>query len=72
LQKIFLLIQNKDLHTIDLEDFKFGKTKITSFRLVDSSSPELQSLLADWALLANRLGGRKTRPPENISVIYLP
>jgi len=61
------------LHTVDLEDFRFGKTKITSFRLVDNSSPELQSLLSDWSLLASRLGGRKTKTPENISVrsIYI-
>ncbi len=65
---ITIVFHNKDLHTVDLEDFKFGKTKITSFRLVDSSSPELQSLLGDWSLLSNRLGGRRTKPPENISV----
>lgn len=58
----------QDLHTIDLEDYKFAKTKITSFKLVDSTNPELHSLLADWSLLASKRGLHNVRPPEHILV----
>lgn len=37
-----------DLHTIDLEDFKFGKTKITAFKIIDDSNEELKLLREDW------------------------
>lgn len=42
------LITQLDLHTIDLEDFKFGKTKITAFSLVDNTTAEHQLLMQDW------------------------
>ena len=42
------LITSLDLHTIDLEDFKFSKTKITSLRLLDTSSPDF----LDWSKAA--------------------
>ena len=58
----------QDLHTIDLEDFKFAKTKITSFRLVDSTNLELHSLLADWSLLASKRGLNNVKTPDNILV----
>ncbi|KAI1298750.1 Glutamate receptor ionotropic, kainate 2 [Halotydeus destructor] len=62
------LITSLDLHTVDLEDFKFGKTRISSYRLVDTASPELLSLMAEWSTLATRLGKRTslTQPPEHI------
>lgn len=63
------VFSQQDLHTFDLEDFKFGKTKISSFRLVDTANPELQSLLADWDLLSARVGRHsKMKKPENIQV----
>ncbi|XP_054163278.1 glutamate receptor ionotropic, kainate 2-like [Oppia nitens] len=59
------LITLLDLHTVDLEDFNYGRTKITSFRIVDSSSLELQSLIDDWPILTARLGYRRTKAPDN-------
>ncbi len=56
------------MHTINLEDFKFSKTKITSFRLVDSSNPELHSLLGDWSLLAAKRGMKNVITPQNLLV----
>lgn len=46
---IFFFASGQDLHTIDLEDFKYGGTNITSLRLVDPSNPEMQDLLRSWA-----------------------
>ncbi|PRD36550.1 UNVERIFIED_CONTAM: hypothetical protein NCL1_08365 [Trichonephila clavipes] len=36
-----------DLHTIDMEDFKYGKTNITGFRLVDENNADLQGLVVE-------------------------
>ena len=38
----------QDLHTVDLEDFKYGGTNITALRLVDPTNPALQELLQTW------------------------
>lgn len=37
----------QDLHTVDLEEFKYGGTNITAFRLVDPESPEVQKVLRE-------------------------
>lgn len=44
------LITTLDLHTIDLEDFKFSKTKITSLRLLDTTSSDY----LDWSKAASQ------------------
>ena len=36
------------MHTIDLEDFKFGKTKISAFTLIDNNTEEHRMLMNDW------------------------
>ncbi|KAF8784441.1 glutamate receptor ionotropic, kainate 2-like isoform X2 [Argiope bruennichi] len=41
------LITSLDLHTIDMEDFKYGKTNITGFRLVDENNADLQALVVE-------------------------
>ena len=61
----FFILQ--DLHTVDLEDFKFSKTRITSYRLVTAST-ELLSILEEWPILAQRLGRKAVNPPKNIKV----
>ncbi|XP_054152427.1 glutamate receptor ionotropic, kainate 2-like [Oppia nitens] len=60
------LITSLDLQTINLEDFKFAKTKITSFRLVDSTNPELYSLMTDWTQLASKRGLNNASKPTNL------
>ena len=35
------LITSLDLHLVDLDDFKYGGTNITAFRLVDPAHPEV-------------------------------
>ncbi|XP_072157051.1 glutamate receptor ionotropic, kainate 2 isoform X1 [Bemisia tabaci] len=42
------LITSLDLHSVDLEEFKYGGTNITAFRLVDPEKPELLQILRDW------------------------
>ncbi|XP_034252804.1 glutamate receptor ionotropic, kainate 2-like isoform X2 [Thrips palmi] len=42
------LITSLDLHSVDLEEFKYGGTNITAFRLVDPEKPEVQQAVKDW------------------------
>ena len=35
------IVTSLDMHSIDLEYFKFGGTNITAFRLVDPHNPEV-------------------------------
>lgn len=46
-EKQSYLITSLDLQTIDLEDFMYGKTKITSLRLIDHQNPDLAQLVKD-------------------------
>ncbi|KAH9381838.1 hypothetical protein HPB48_016353 [Haemaphysalis longicornis] len=59
------LITSLDLHTVDLEEFKYGQTKITGYRLVDVDSPELQGFLKDWEIMSSRMD-RKAPVPQTI------
>ena len=39
------IVTSLDMHSIDLEDFKFGGTNITAFRIVDPHNPEVVEVL---------------------------
>ncbi len=41
MEKIFNAVSgcSQDLHLVDLEDFRYGGTNITAFRLVDPNNP---------------------------------
>ena len=41
-----MIINLKDLHTVDLDEFKHGGTNITAFRLVDPE--KTQKVVQDW------------------------
>ena len=41
------IITSLDLHSIDLEDFKFGGSNITAFRLVDPHNPEVVEVISN-------------------------
>ena len=44
---------------MDLEDFKYGGTNITSFRLVDPHNPDVESVVKSWALGEKRFPSKK-------------
>nr|CAD7453108.1 unnamed protein product [Timema tahoe] len=50
------LITSLDLHSVDLEEFKYGGTNITAFRLVDPEKPELQKVVREWVYGELRYG----------------
>ena len=41
------IVTSLDLHSIDLEDFKFGGSNITAFRLVDPHNPEVVEVISN-------------------------
>ena len=41
---------------VELEDFKYGGTNITGFRLVDPDLPEVQHVVQDWIRGEMRFG----------------
>lgn len=45
---IFIYSFLKDLHGVDLEEFKYGGTNITALRLVDPDGPEVRKSVRDW------------------------
>lgn len=50
------LITSLDLYTVDLEEFKYGGTNITAFRLVDPDSLEVQQTIHNWTAGEAKLG----------------
>ena len=48
------IITSLDLHSIDLEDFKYGGTNITAFRLVDPHNPEVIEVINEIFLSRRR------------------
>ena len=57
------LITSLDLHSIDLEDFKYGGTNITAFRLVDPHNPEVINVVRSWILGEKRFPSRVSSNP---------
>lgn len=53
---------------MDLEDFKFGRTKITSLRILDETSPELAKIMSNWTAYAKHLNMIDVKKPDNILV----
>ncbi|XP_055710635.1 glutamate receptor ionotropic, kainate 2 isoform X2 [Phlebotomus papatasi] len=64
------LITSLDLHMVHLDEFKYGGTNITSFRLVDPEKPIVQDTIDTW-IYGETKSGRKVPfgKMTNISVI---
>lgn len=52
----------KDIHTIDLEDFMYGKIPIRAFRMVDPLKPDVQEVVKQF----NSLAGLDNRIQEKL------
>ena len=44
-EEYYYLITTLDAHTVDLEDFKYGGTNFTAFRLIDTGRPDVQNVI---------------------------
>ena len=64
------LITNFDLHLVDLEDFKYGGTNITAFRLVDPAHPEVVSVVRTWREGEMRFPSRNFPTTQLIKVFH--
>lgn len=58
----------QDLHGVDLEEFKYGGTNITAFRLVDPEKPEIQKVVRDWMYGESRFGRKMDMPSASVRV----
>lgn len=52
------IISNLDLHMVELEDFKYGGTNVTAFRLVNPELDVVRNAVKDW-VIGEELYGRK-------------
>ncbi|CAK1585393.1 unnamed protein product [Parnassius mnemosyne] len=50
------LITSLDLHSVDLEEFKYGGTNITALRLLDPERSDVQRVVRDWVYDEARKG----------------
>merc|ERR1719481_2174305 len=44
-QGYFFFLTSLDAHTVNLDDFKYGGTNFTAFRMVDVDKPEVQNVI---------------------------
>nr|AXF48840.1 ionotropic receptor IR9 [Lobesia botrana] len=67
------LITSLDLHSVDLEEFKYGGTNITSLRLLDPERADVQRVVRDWVYDEARKGRKlqlgHTSSKENMTFI---
>nr|QZH55026.1 ionotropic glutamate receptor 4 [Achelura yunnanensis] len=69
------LITSLDLHSVDLEEFKYGGTNITALRLLDPERPDVQRVVRDWVYDEARKGRKlqlgHTSSKENMTFIKM-
>nr|XP_021207903.1 glutamate receptor ionotropic, kainate 2 isoform X4 [Bombyx mori] len=67
------LITSLDLHSVDLEEFKYGGTNITALRLLDPERADVQWVVRDWVYDEARKGRKlqlgHTTAKENMTFI---
>ncbi|KAJ2951074.1 hypothetical protein O0L34_g5454 [Tuta absoluta] len=67
------LITSLDLHSVDLEEFKYGGTNITALRLLDPERVDVQKVVRDWVYDEARKGRKiplgHTSSKENMTFI---
>ncbi|XP_030025525.2 glutamate receptor ionotropic, kainate 2 isoform X3 [Manduca sexta] len=67
------LITSLDLHSVDLEEFKYGGTNITALRLLDPERVDVQRVVRDWIYDEARKGRKlqlgHTTAKENMTFI---
>ncbi|XP_053604879.1 glutamate receptor ionotropic, kainate 2 isoform X2 [Plodia interpunctella] len=67
------LITSLDLHSVDLEEFKYGGTNITALRLLDPERTDVQKVIRDWVYDEARKGRKlqlgHTSAKENMTFI---
>ena len=63
-----LFLSQQDLGLVDLEDFKYGGTNITAFRLVDPDNPQVTDVTSDWVMDEMKTGASPLENEQGIRV----
>ncbi|XP_055949949.1 glutamate receptor ionotropic, kainate 2-like [Argiope bruennichi] len=63
-------ITSLDLHTVDLEDFQYGGTNITGYKLVDEESSTYIDVLESWRSPMFRAAGREPSLTTEAALLY--
>ena len=66
-----LFLSQQDLGLVDLEDFKYGGTNITAFRLVDPDNPQVTDVTSDWVMDEMKTGASPLENEQGIRVSIL-
>ena len=61
-----ILIQ--DLHLVNLDDFKYGGTNLTTFRLIDPDNIDVQNVVKTWMMGKHRFVARAFDEGPSIKV----
>ena len=67
-KKLILNFANKDLHTVDLEDYKYGGCNITGLRMVDPTKAETANIIGDWVYGERRYGSTLNLDAKTLKV----
>jgi glutamate receptor, ionotropic, invertebrate len=59
------------MHIVDLEEFKYGGTNITAFRLVDPDRADVIKVMRDWAYGSETRFGRKQEGTTSLTRVFL-
>jgi len=63
-QGYYFLLTSLDAHTINLDDFKYGGTNITAFRMINVDKPEVQNVI--YSIVESMLDRELRMPALNI------
>jgi hypothetical protein len=55
---------------VDLEEFKYGGTNITAFRLVDPERADVLKVMRDWAYGSDSRFGRKPEGASSLTRVF--
>lgn len=58
------------MHIVDLEEFKYGGTNITAFRLVDPDRADVIKVMRDWAYGSESRFGRKQEGTTSLTRVF--
>ena len=62
------LICLQDLHMVNLDEFKYGGTNLTAFRLLDPERAEVKQVVEDWIYGEMRYGRKLDTSSTSVKV----
>jgi hypothetical protein len=65
------LITSLDLHMVNLDEFKYGGTNLTAFRLLDPERAEVKQVVEDWIYGEMRYGRKLDTSSTSDSYVHI-